>query len=59
MTAHNSPPDNQNNIDLAAAAHIKIAIIGGGLTGLFTATLLERSFRESQKLAAVRMTIIE
>ena len=59
MTAHNSLPDNQNNIDLAADTHIKIAIIGGGLTGLFTATLLERSFSESQKLAAVRMTIFE
>ncbi len=26
----------------------KIAIIGGGLTGLFTATLLERAFKQDQ-----------
>ena len=38
----------------------KIAIIGGGLTGLFTATLLERAFIEADaKSVAPKITIFE
>lgn len=38
----------------------KIAIIGGGLTGLFTATLLERAFIETNaKSVAPKITIFE
>ena len=38
----------------------KIAIIGGGLTGLFTATLLERAFIQSQDQSSLpKITIFE
>ena len=38
----------------------KIAIIGGGLTGLFTATLLERAFIQSQDQSSIpKITIFE
>ena len=41
-------------------APLKIAIIGGGLTGLFTATLLERAFMQANgKPAVPQITIFE
>ena len=44
----------------ASNAPLKIAIIGGGLTGLFTATLLERAFIEANGKAVVpQITIFE
>lgn len=38
-----------NSLHAVDSKSSKIAIIGGGLTGLFTATLLERSFTQQQK----------
>ncbi len=44
----------------ASNAPLKIAIIGGGLTGLFTATLLERAFIEANGKSVVpQITIFE
>ena len=43
---------NNHSSNLADNAVPKIAIIGGGLTGLLTATLLERAFSQDQDLKA-------
>ena len=53
--------DNHTNTkNDASNAPLKIAIIGGGLTGLFTATLLERAFIEANgKAVAPQITIFE
>ena len=51
-SAKNSP---QNvNVDHSA---VKIAIIGGGLTGLFTATLLERAFAQQNAQSATKQIL--
>ena len=53
--------DNYTNTkNDASNAPLKIAIIGGGLTGLFTATLLERAFMQANgKPVVPQITIFE
>ena len=52
MTDHSLHP--------AAVQSPQIAIIGAGLTGLFTATLLERAFRQAKDRALVpQITVFE
>ncbi|MGM8885008.1 NAD(P)/FAD-dependent oxidoreductase [Psychrobacter sp. 1U2] len=48
MTDHTTHNEQNNNTKLTAKSSSKIAIIGGGLSGLFTATLLERKFAQHQ-----------
>jgi len=48
MTDHATHNEQNNNTKLTAKSSSKIAIIGGGLSGLFTATLLERKFAQHQ-----------
>lgn len=51
--------NNKNNSETVSPV-IKIAIIGGGLSGLFTATLLERQFRQHKEAASpLQITIFE
>ena len=74
MTDHSAPTtgnnvkqtnnDNQNTLNTGLNTAPKIAIIGGGLTGLFTATLLERAFvkqktKPSANDLAPQITIFE
>lgn len=56
--------DNRAGLNTDLNITPKVAIIGGGLTGLFTATLLERAFLKQQTKSAVnslapQITILE
>lgn len=52
-----SHSNNKNNDSLSAISPQNIAIIGGGLSGLFTATLLEQAFAKTQN--GLQITIFE
>lgn len=54
MTDHSLAHSNKTKTHASNADHsaAKIAVIGGGLTGLFTATLLERAFGQQADQAA-------
>lgn len=59
MTDHAAYNEQDNTNDkLTSKASFKIAIIGGGLSGLFTATLLERKFAQHQR-AELQITLFE
>lgn len=62
MTAYSATgPDKNTNQNCDTKQNVpNIAIIGGGLTGLFTAILLERAFAQQESKASLpQITVFE